>query len=306
MACNTSRNARLALRKTPRNLANSSRANCWTPAPWKFGKLQDASVAEANPSPLAGKRVVVTRAAEQSTGFCDALRALGADPVVVPLIKIVPIEDLARLSPRDWIILTSQNAVPPLAVCARKLHKELLGNESSVQIAVVGPATENAARTAGLKVAYVAVTHDGVSLAQELGERLRGRQVLLPRSNLAGTDMPAALHRFGAEVIEVVAYRTEPEGAAQAELQRMLATRCVDAMVCFSPSAVHSLANLLGPAQIGALQEHVVFAAIGEVTAHAFRGAGVRIPLVAADATPEAVVTALSEYFAKQAQRDFA
>ena len=270
-------------------------------------------MAEANPSPLAGKRVVVTRAAEQSTGFCDALRALGADPVVVPLIKIVPIEDfapldaaLARLSPRDWIILTSQNAVPPLAVCARKLHKELLGNESSVQIAVVGPATENAARTAGLKVAYVAVTHDGVSLAQELGERLRGRQVLLPRSNLAGTDMPAALHRFGAEVIEVVAYRTEPERAAQGELQRMLATRCVDAMVCFSPSAVHSLANLLGPAQIGALQEHVVFAAIGEVTAHAFRGAGVRIPLVAADATPEAVVTALSEYFAKQAQRDFA
>jgi uroporphyrinogen-III synthase len=270
-------------------------------------------VAEANPSPLAGKRVVVTRAAEQSTGFCDALRALGADPVVVPLIKIVPIEDfapldaaLARLLPRDWIILTSQNAVPPLAVCARLLHKELLGNESSVQIAVVGPATENAASAAGLKVAYVAVTHDGVSLAQELGERLRGRQVLLPRSNLAGTDMPAALHRFGAEVIEVVAYRTEPERAAQAELQSMLATRCVDAMVCFSPSAVHSLANLLGPAQIGALQEHLVFAAIGEVTAHAFRGAGVRIPLVAADATPEAVVTALSEYFAKQAQRDFA
>lgn len=270
-------------------------------------------MAEQHLSPLAGKRVVVTRAAEQSAGFCDALRALGAEAVVVPLIKIVPIEDfapldaaLARLSPRDWIILTSQNAVPPLAVCARMLHKELLGSESSVQIAVVGPATENAARAAGLNVAYVALSHDGVSLAQELGERLRGRQVLLPHSNLAGTDMPAALHRFGAEVIEVVAYRTKPERAAQAELQSMLATRRVDAIVCFSPSAVHSLAHLLGPAQISALQEHVVFAAIGEVTAHAFRGAGVRIPLVAADATTDAVVSALSEYFAKQAQRDLA
>jgi len=270
-------------------------------------------VAEQHPSPLAWKRVVVTRAAEQSTGFCEALRALGAEPLVFPLVKIVPIEDfapldasLSRLSPGDWIILTSQNAVPPLAVCGRMLHKELLGNESSVQIAVVGPATENAVRAAGLKVTYVAVTHDGVSLAQELGERLRGRQVLLPRSDLAGTDMPAALHKFGADVIEVVAYRTQPERAAQAELQRMLATRGVDAIVCFSPSAVHSLVNLLGPAQIRELQEHAVFAAIGEVTAHAFRGAGVRQPLIAGDATVDAMVNALSEYFAKQAQRDFA
>jgi uroporphyrinogen-III synthase len=118
--------------------------------------------------------------------------------------------------------------------------------------------------------------------------------------------MPAALHRLGAEVIEVVAYRTEAEGGAQAQLRSMLATRSVDAIVCFSPSAVHSLANLLGPGQIGEAQEHLVFAAIGEVTAHAFRGAGVRQPLIAADATTDAVVSALSEYFARQAQRDFA
>src|SRR5271165_6628357 len=143
MACNISRNARRAPWKTRRNSANNSHANCWTPARWKFCKLQDVSVAEQHPSPLAWKRVVVTRAAEQSTGFCEALRALGAEPLVFPLVKIVPIEDfapldasLSRLSPGDWIILTSQNAVPPLAVCGRMLHKELLGNESSVQIAV--------------------------------------------------------------------------------------------------------------------------------------------------------------------------
>jgi uroporphyrinogen-III synthase len=44
----------------------------------------------------------------------------------------------------------------------------------------------------------------------------------------------------------------------------------------------------------------VAFAAIGETTARAFREAGMRNPLVAADATPEAVVDVLKKYFANR------
>jgi uroporphyrinogen-III synthase len=86
----------------------------------------------------------------------------------------------------------------------------------------------------------------------------------------------------------------------------MLAARSVDAIVCFSPSAVHSLADILGDTRMGDLQERVTFAAIGEVTARAFRGAGVRQLVVAADTTAESVVRALSDHFAGQAQGTFA
>jgi uroporphyrinogen-III synthase len=256
---------------------------------------------------------VITRPLAQCAVLCGALRARDAEAVLVPLIKITPIQDfaqmdaaLARLGRGDWIVLTSQNAVPAVAARATQVHDELLQTADGVQIAVVGPATENAMRAAGLKIDYVAKTHDGMSLAQELGERLRGRQVLLPRSDLAGVDMPAAIHKFGAEVIEVVAYRTETAHESESELRAMLAAGSVDAIVCFSPSAVHSLADILGDVRIGELQDRVIFAAIGEVTARAYRGAGVRQPVVAADATAESVVRALSDHFARQVQRTFA
>ncbi len=282
------------------------------PARWKFCKRRDASVAEAPPSPLAGKRIVVTRPLAQCAALCDALRAYGAEPLALPLIRIVAVGDFAaldaglkKLRARDWIILTSQNAVDSVASRLRFLHAADPDTALDVHIAVVGPATQQATKEASLGVHYAAQVHDGVSLAHELGERLRGRRVLLPRSDLASTEMPAAIRKYGAEVTEVIAYRTEYLRESEAELQTLIAARRVDAVVCFSPSAVHSLVNILG-AGIVELHDRVRFVAIGEVTARAFREAGVREPLVAEDTTTEAAVGVLSDYFTRQMQRDFA
>ena len=44
----------------------------------------------AGSKPLKGKRVMVTRAAEQSQTLVDALREAGADPVVAPLVAFAP------------------------------------------------------------------------------------------------------------------------------------------------------------------------------------------------------------------------
>ena len=47
--------------------------------------------------PLFGLRVLVTRAREQATELADLLTGLGADPVVAPMIRILPPEDRAPL-----------------------------------------------------------------------------------------------------------------------------------------------------------------------------------------------------------------
>src|ERR1700688_4399347 len=44
--------------------------------------------------PLAGKRVLVTRAREQAAALNDRLRKLGAIPIEFPIIRIAP--------PQDW------------------------------------------------------------------------------------------------------------------------------------------------------------------------------------------------------------
>jgi len=266
-------------------------------------------VAEQSLSALAGKRIVVTRAEAQSEGLFDALRSRRAEPVLFPLIRIVALEDygaldaaLVRLRAGDWIILTSQNAVTPVATRARMLRKEFFGAANGILVAAVGPATAKAAQALNVKVDYVAKTHDGVSLANELKERLRGHLALLPRSDLAGGALPATIQKIGGQAVEVIAYRTERVNEWEGHLVDMILEGAVDAVVCFSPSAVHALTDLLAVRGAVNFQDKVAFAAIGAVTAQAFRSAGIRKPLVAVDASAEATVKILSDYFASREQ----
>jgi uroporphyrinogen III methyltransferase/synthase len=68
--------------------------------------------------PLFGKRIAVTRPREDATELSDRLSALGADPIIAPMIRMAPPEDWAPLDnaidaveSADWIIFTSVNAV---------------------------------------------------------------------------------------------------------------------------------------------------------------------------------------------------
>ena len=73
---------------------------------------------------LAGRKVLVTRALQQAGKLSEGLRALGAEPVEVPVLEIVAPESYAPLDEAiqhldryDWLILTSSNTLQ--AVCAR-------------------------------------------------------------------------------------------------------------------------------------------------------------------------------------------
>jgi uroporphyrinogen III methyltransferase/synthase len=267
-------------------------------------------VAETAASPLSGKRVVITRAVAQSSELFETLRAGGALPVSLPLISFAPPQDftpvdaaLQQLDRFDWAIFTSVNVVHALAARSGTLGRDLHNLGKPPRIAVVGPATKQEAELAGLRVHYVARTHLGVALAEELGEQLRNKTVLLPRSDRANPDLPAALRRFGAQLTEVVAYRTLPPSDIDRDrVVRIVAgpgePEAADAIVFFSPSAVHTLASLLGRHQLAAAQNTVVIAAVGPVTAAALRECGVHRMVVAADTTSAAAVAALEAHFA--------
>jgi uroporphyrinogen-III synthase len=147
-------------------------------------------------------------------------------------------------------------------------------------------------------VAYVAVTHSGVALANELGSKLQGTRVLLPRSDRANPDLPAALTRFGAQVTEVIAYRTlRPAETDQDGLEKILNGQA-DAILFFSPSAVQHFAELVGATRFDELQGKLAVTAVGPVTANALREAGVKRAVVAQDTTAVSVIEALEVHFA--------
>ena len=267
-------------------------------------------MAEASPSALDGRRIVITRSAEQSEVLAKELSLRGAIPVVLPLVSFAGPEDFAPLDAAiaeiqrfDWIILTSAQAVRAVIKRGEELKRSLTHSGSKLRSASVGPVTAEAARQAGLPVEYVAETHTGAALAEELGDRLQGAKVFLPRSDRANPDLPPALKRRGAQVTEVIAYRTlKPTDVDQRNL-RQIAEGAADAVLFFSPSAVQHFAELFGGEQLRALQDKLAITAVGPVTANVLRQAGVGRTVLAGDTTAAAVVNALEKHFAGTVKR---
>ena len=260
---------------------------------------------EASSTGLAGKRIVITRAAAQSEALARELIVRGAIPVVLPLVSFAEPEDsapldaaIAEIQQFDWMMLTSAQAVRAVIKRGEELKLSLNHADNKLRIACVGPVTTEEARRAGLRVEYVAETHTGAALAEELGKRLKGAKVFLPRSDRANPDLPPALKRHGALVTEVIAYRTLRPTAIDERNLRQVADGAADAVLFFSPSAVQHFAELFGGQQLRALQDKLAITAVGPVTANALREAGVQRTVLAGDTTATAVVEALEKHFA--------
>jgi len=267
-------------------------------------------VGEKNHKPLAGKRVVVTRAVEQSQSLVEALRIAGAEPVLLPLLVFAPPDDSAQLdaclkngAQFDWVFFTSQNALRAVQQRCAILELPLAKVFNGVKIAAVGPATAEAVTDAGLPVSFISRIHNGVALAEELASEVRGKRIFLPRSDRANPELIAVLKRFGAQVTSVVAYKTVSPNSDSPDTQESLFRNNVEAVLFFSPSAVHHLRELLGAQRFRDLSRQSIFVAIGPVSENALKAENVDRILLAADTTVAAVVATLADYFAKAGQQ---
>ena len=254
---------------------------------------------------LRGKRVVITRALEQSRELAGALEAKGAVPILLPMVafsapdNIVAVDEAIReLGTFDWIFMTSQNALRALQERCDATQAGLKTAIGHARVAAVGPATADALRGAGICVSYVAARHQGVSLAHELSSEVKRKRVFLPRSDRANPELVKQLIDLGATVKEVIVYKTvSPDGSALVRTKAAL-QRGVDAILFFSPSAVHHLQDMLGSERVLEMsRQGVVFAAIGPVTETALRAANIERVIVAEDTTATSIMNSLEKYF---------
>jgi uroporphyrinogen-III synthase len=262
---------------------------------------------------LAGKRIVITRTAAQCEALSKELSARGAVPLVFPLISFGEPEDfgpvdaaIGSLAGFDWVIITSAQAVRALSARSEAIGRALAQEGGRPQVAAVGPASAEAAEVGGFQVAYVAETHNGVSLAEGLGARLRDQQVLLPRSDRANPDLPAALKKHGAKVTEVIAYRTLRAAEVDQRSLQTVADGETDAILFFSPSAVQHFEELMGKGTLSVLENKMALTAVGPVTASALRKNGARRIFTSADTSSASILEALETYFGQELMRSHA
>jgi uroporphyrinogen-III synthase len=229
--------------------------------------------------PLAGRRVLVTRAAHQAGKLSEALRALGAEPVEVPVLEIQPPESfepldraLLDLKNYDWLIVTSANTVRALVDRAVLLHVAI-SDHAELKVAAVGEATAAAARKAGMKIDFIPEFYVAESLVEGLIGKAAGQHILLARAAVARDVIPDALRDAGATVDVVDAYRNGMPAGAPEMLRQALATG-IDAVTFTSSSSVTHLADAARAAGVSFPFARVAAISIGPITSQTLREVG--------------------------------
>ena len=252
--------------------------------------------------PLAGKRIIVTRAREQASDFAEALRARGAEPIEFPLIKLVPPPDdyaaldasVVRGETYDWVCFASAPAVHAFLGRLRHADKDAraLGG---ARIAAVGPATAEALGSYGLRPDFQPHTQTGAALAEELPGDLETKNILVPRALEGDERMVEKLAAKGAVVDAVAAYQNVMDGAGAVRVRERLAEGTVDAVTFTSSSTVKNFIAALGET---VLPPGVLVACIGPSTAQTATELLGRVPGIVADEhTLPGLLSALERHF---------
>ena len=160
--------------------------------------------------PLYGKRIAVTRARAQASGLAANLRALGAEVVEAPAIRIVPLPGGAPdLDGTDLVCLTSPNGVRLLferlraaGLDARALHGRI--------VAAIGPGTAHALRDHGIEPDVVPERSVAESLVEAL-QPIPVTRALIVRAAEARDVLPDALRERGVQVDVLPLYETVTE-----------------------------------------------------------------------------------------------
>lgn len=253
----------------------------------------------AEPGPLAGRVVLVTRPADQSTAFVERLGRLGAHPIVAPSIEIAPIRSAALTralqeladGAYDWLTITSRATVQTLSARLEGSHGV------PARVAAIGDGSAAAfCAWSGRDPDLVPSTFTTAGLARAFPKG-RGR-VLCARADIAPAGLEDALAAKGWTPTRVDAYRTRMPRALPLEARDALRAGQVDAVTFTSASTVRGFVGALGTVKGS---PRVV--CIGPITARAAREHGLTVHAVARPHTIEGLVAALERAFTPRSRR---
>ncbi|HUL01960.1 MAG TPA: uroporphyrinogen-III synthase [Gemmatimonadales bacterium] len=264
-------------------------------------KLQIVMVQASQP--LAGRRVVVTRAREQAGELVQALTSLGAEVIAAPTIRIEPLGDLeplrvalADLARYRWIVFTSQNTVQ-VVLDHLPAWGHGLAQLGQTLVAAIGPATGTALTARGVRVDLLPKGYVQEELVQAMRAKgeLRGARVLIPQAETARDALSEGLRAEGALVDVIPVYRTVAAMDDGAMLAREILAGRVDAVTFTSSSTVQSFARAVGAE--AATSDRYAAAVIGPVTAATAREHGLPVAIEAEEYTTAGVIDALVRHF---------
>jgi uroporphyrinogen III methyltransferase / synthase len=250
--------------------------------------------------PLSGKRIVVTRTRSQAGALSEQLRALGADVIELPTIRIEPPSDLRSFAELvqdahayDWIVFTSPNGVTAFFDLFYKLYADAR-EIGGARIAAIGPATAQRIKDFHLKVDLQPEEFVAESIVREFRKQggVENLRILLARAEKARDLLPRELSALGAIVDEGFAYRTVPETRDDIGARRRLLEEGADLITFTSSSTVENFLALGLPWTMG-----MQVASIGPVTSKTARDHGLEVAIEARRHDIPGLVDAVRKFF---------
>jgi uroporphyrinogen III methyltransferase / synthase len=259
--------------------------------------------------PLAGKTVVITRAASQAGEFATELDRYGANVVVCPTIEIGDPESYARLDEAidhlygyDWLIFTSVNGVDFFLRRLTALGKSV-EQLDELRVCAIGEATADRLRQSHVHVDVIPAEFkaEGVftALSQFVGgtDHLARVNFLIPRAAIARDYLPKALEESGARVDVVPTYRTViPPNIDRGRLSAMLAGSA-DCIAFTSSSTVKNLGLLFDTTDLSETLSGLTIACNGDITAATAEEYGLRVDIQPKQFTISALAQAIAQYY---------
>lgn len=254
--------------------------------------------------PLFGWNILVPRTKEQSGSTIARLASYGATAEVVPTISVEPPRTPQQMERAikglvtgryEWIGFTSVNAVRAVREKFEEFGLDARAF-AGLKIAAVGGVTGRALREWGLVPDLVP---SGEQSAQGLldvwppfDEVLDPiNRVFLPRADIATDTLVAGLQDMGWEVDDVTAYRTVRAAPPPAPVREAIKGGQFDAVVFTSSSTVRNLVGIAGKPH-----PSTVIACIGPATAKTAEEHGLRVDVLAPEASAESLVDALADH----------
>ncbi len=261
--------------------------------------------------PLSNKTMVITRAEDQADTLADLLEQAGARVICFPTIEIGPprsygkLDDaLQRAHNYDYLVFTSVNGVHAFVSRMRflKIKRERL---CGVTIAVLGEMTAQALRMHGITPGIVPAVFTSRNLAAAFrGEQMRGKKVLLVRSDIAGVLLPRAFKKMGALVEEVSGYRITKPRVKNGEMKRIFEQERVDCITFTSPSTFVNFLSLMKGTPVKPILKKTAVAAIGPVTRREIVKHGIKVSITASPHTIPALAKAIIAYCGAKKKRE--
>jgi uroporphyrinogen-III synthase len=211
----------------------------------------DVPAAEAAIAPLAGRHIVVTRPAGQAAHLAEALVALGAQPVLFPVLAIADIADPAplldvaiRLDQYDWAVFVSPNAVEKglAVVLAHRTWPE------RVRVATVGHSSEQALAKRGIRdvLAPQERFDSEALLALPPLQDMAGQRVIVFRGDGGRELFGETMQSRGALVDYVTCYRRTKPALDPAPLIKLWTEGRLDALTVTSSEGLRNLYEMVG------------------------------------------------------------